>query len=106
MDGQTVAPRTCERSRLFLLTEGTKTRERLFAHKKEMSILPPWLLEDTENVQPQEDLHEEQDVRTQDVEPICLKQDLEGIRDTLLELVDLVEDLLDTLTPLTMDCTK
>jgi hypothetical protein len=74
--------------------------------KKQMSILPPWLTDDTENVQPQEDLHEEPDLHTQDVEPICLKQDLEGIRDTLLELVDLVEDLLDTLTPLTMDCTK
>lgn len=62
-----------------------------------MSILPPWLSDDTENVQPQEDLHEEEEP-TKDVDPDSLKQDLEDVRDTLLELLDLVEDLLDTIT--------
>lgn len=69
--------------------------------KKEMSILPSWLQEDTENVQPQEDLHEE-DVHMEDVKPTTVIEDLEGIRDTLVELLDLVEDLLDTLTRLTI----
>jgi hypothetical protein len=48
-------------------------------------------------VQPQEDLQENVTPGEECVlEPTALKADLEDIRDTLLELVDLVEDLLDT----------
>lgn len=54
-----------------------------------------------ENVQPQEDLHE--DAIMQDVELPTLKESLIDARDTLLELLDLVEDLLDTLTASIMD---